>query len=135
VRAQPFFRYVVHDAVCAAGRSDLIAGMCREWAELFRFCDTSWSETWFGGTVSHGWSSTPTRDLMQRVLGVQPAEPGFGRVAINPALGGLDWARGKVPHPAGLIHIDVTPTRLVVDCPVPFTARGATYAAGRHTIT
>src|SRR5205085_1538514 len=61
VRAQPFFRYVVHDALAAAGRADLIAAQCRDWAWALERCPTSLTETWYGGTVSHGWSATPTR--------------------------------------------------------------------------
>jgi hypothetical protein len=135
VRAQPFFRYVVHDALVQAGRADLIASQCRDWKALLEICPTSWSETWFGGTVSHGWSSTPTRDLMTRVLGVMPATPGFTEASIAPALGDLDWARGRVPSPHGLISVDVTADRLDVDSPIPFVHGGEWYAAGTHSIT
>ena len=135
VRAQPFFRYVVHDALVAAGRADLIPTQCREWEQLLEICPTSWSETWFGGTVSHGWSSTPTRDLMTRVLGVEPATPGFSEASIAPELGGLEWARGRVPSPHGLITVNVTADQLDVDSPIPFVHQGERYPAGRHTIT
>src|SRR5258708_565044 len=63
VRAQPFFRYVVHDALVEAGRADLVASQCRDWLVALQRCPTSWTETWYGGTISHAWSSTPTRDL------------------------------------------------------------------------
>ncbi|MYW01427.1 alpha-L-rhamnosidase, partial [Streptomyces sp. SID3343] len=134
VRAQPFFRYVVHDALAVAGRADLIAGLCRDWAALLPRSDTSWSETWYGGTVSHGWSSTPTRDLMTRVLGVEPAEPGFTTARIAPALGALAHAAGAVPTPAGLLTVDITPTLLTVNSPIPFTHAKHTYPPGHHTI-
>ena len=61
-----------------------------------------------------GWSSTPTRDLVQRVLGVEPAEPGFTVARVEPNLGDLDWARGAVPTPAGLIRVEAKPGELVV---------------------
>ena len=41
VRAQPFFRYVVHDALAEAGRADRIAAACRDWGELFARSETS----------------------------------------------------------------------------------------------
>ncbi|MFI6977133.1 hypothetical protein ACIBSV_00935 [Embleya sp. NPDC050154] len=134
VRAQPFFRYVVHDALARAGRADLIAGLCLDWVALLARSDTSWSETWYGGTVSHGWSSTPTRDLMTRVLGVEPAEPGFAVARIDPELGYLTRAAGAVPCPAGRIEVVVTPSLLTVDSPVPFVHAGRRRPAGRHTI-
>ena len=134
VRAQPFFRYVVHDALAAAGRADLIAAQCRDWTVLLERCPTSWSETWFGGTTSHGWSSTPTRDLMTRVLGVEPAAPGFTAARVEPALGDLAWARGAVPCPGGHVHVDVQSDMLTVDSPVPFVHAGTDYQRGAHAI-
>ncbi len=134
VAAQPFFRYVVHDALVAAGRADLLVDQCRDWAVALKRCDTSWTECWFGGTVSHGWSSTPTRDLMQRVLGVTPAEPGFTVASIEPNLGNLTWARGVVPSPAGAISVSVDDTTVTVESPVPFVFGGERYDAGAHTL-
>ena len=120
VRAQPFFRYVVHDALAEAGRADRIAAACRDWGELFARSETSWSETWLGGTVSHGWSSTPTRDLLVRTLGVTPAEPGFARARVAPRLGDLAWARGALPTPRGLLRVEAEGPRVSVESPVPF---------------
>jgi hypothetical protein len=137
VVAQPFFRYVVHDALAAAGRADLVAEQCRDWEALLARCETSWSETWYGGTVSHGWGSTPTRDLLVRTLGATPLEPGFGVARVAPRLGSLAWARGAVPTPRGLLHVSVDPERIEVSSPVPFaldTGRGAPtrHPAGAH---
>jgi hypothetical protein len=118
VAAQPFFRYVVHDAVADAERPDLIPALCRDWQPLLARSTTSWSETWFGGSHCHGWSSTPTRDLVQYTLGVTPAQPGFTRANVAPALGDLEWAAGAVPTPHGLIQLDVRHDQLVLDTPV-----------------
>lgn len=134
VVAQPFFSYVVHDALAQAGRADLVAERCRRWEIALERCDTSWTETWFGGTISHGWSSTPTRDLVQRVLGVTPAEPGFTVAAIEPALGDLDWAEGTVPTPHGTIDVRVDLRSIVVTSPVPILHRGTHLDAGHHVI-
>jgi hypothetical protein len=136
VRAQPFFRYVIHDALALAGRADLIPTQLLDWDRwAMKRCPTSWTETWYGGTVSHGWSSTPTRDLVQRVLGIEPAEPGFTVASIEPELGPLRWARGSAPCPAGMIAVDVRPDVVTVDSPIPFDFAGARYDAGRHEIT
>jgi hypothetical protein len=135
VRAQPFFRYVLHDALALAGHGDLIPTQLLDWDRWARQrCATSWTETWHGGTVSHGWSSTPTRDLVQRVLGIEPLEPGFTVASIEPELGPLAWARGSAPTPFGLLSVDVRPDSVTVDSPVPFELFGARYEAGRHTV-
>ena len=78
VECEPFFRYVLHDGVARSGRADLIAGLCRDWQVFVDAGETSWPENWNGGTRCHGWSSTPTRDLIVHVLGITP----FG-VSIN----------------------------------------------------
>ena len=134
VRAQPFFRYVVHDALVAAGRADLISSLCLDWTVLLERCPTSWSETWYGGTICHAWSSTPTRDLMTHVLGIQPAEPGFAVASIEPHLGHLEWAKGSAPTPHGSIHVGIDSEKLVVSSPVPFECGGEIYNEGRATI-
>lgn len=134
VVAQPFFSYVVHDALVAAGRSDLVAERCRRWEIALERCATSWTETWFGGTISHGWSSTPTRDLVQRVLGVTPAEPGFAVAAVDPALGSLEWAAGTVPTPHGTLSLRVDSDHIHIDSPIPVTVAGVRLAAGTHDV-
>lgn len=53
----------------------------------------------------HGWSAGPNYLFPAFVLGLQPAEPGFGRVTVRPQLGDLQWAEGIVPTPHGDISI------------------------------
>jgi hypothetical protein len=119
VAAQPFYRYVVHDAVAAAGRAEAIPALCRDWAEFLDRGETSWPELWEGGTHCHGWGSTPTRDLVTYTLGIQPAEPGFGVARVAPRLGDLAWAEGAAPSPHGPIHVRAERDRIEVDAPVP----------------
>ena len=120
VEAQPFFRYVVHDGLARAGRADLIADLCRDWSVFLDADETTWPECWTGGTHCHGWSSTPTRDLIVGTLGITPAEPGYASVRVVPALGGLEWARATVPTPHGPITVEARADGTVtVASPVP----------------
>jgi hypothetical protein len=120
VEAEPFFRFVVHDGLARAGRADLIADLCRDWKVFLDAGETTWPECWTGGTRCHGWSSTPTRDLIQHVLGITPAEPGYASVRIVPNLGDLEWARATVPSPHGFITVEARADGTVtVDSPVP----------------
>ena len=140
VAAQPFFRYVVHDVVALAGRAGLIADLCRDWQPLLARSATTFSETWFGGSHCHGWSSTPTRDLITYTLGVTPAEPGFAVARIAPRLGGLAWARGSVPTPHGLLRVDARRDAVTIDSPVPVElalgdeGKPRRLDAGRHVL-
>jgi hypothetical protein len=125
VEAQPFFRYVVHDGLARAGRADLVAELCRDWQVFVDAGETTWPECWKGGTRCHGWSSTPTRDLIVHTLGITPAEPGYASVRIQPNLGGLAWARATVPTPHGPVTVEARDDgTVVVDSPVPVIGGG-----------
>ncbi len=120
VEAEPFFQYVVHEAMVAAGRADLVVESCRSWQVFVDAGETTWPECWVGGTRCHGWSSTPTADLVRHVLGITPAEPGYAAVRVSPALGDLEWARAVVPTPHGWITVEAhADGRLEIDSPVP----------------
>jgi hypothetical protein len=43
--------------------------------------------------------------LVETVLGVSPAAPGYTACRIEPRLGSLEWARGTVPAPSGDITV------------------------------
>jgi hypothetical protein len=129
LEAQPFFRYVVHDALAEAGRADLVADACRDWRVFLEAGEASWPETWAGGSHCHGWSSTPTRDLIVYTLGIAPAEPGYGRVRLAPRLGDLEWAEATVPTPAGPLWVRATPDAVEFDSPLPVLVDD-----GRHTV-
>ncbi len=119
VAAEPFYRYVVHDALAAAGRADRIPELCRDWRHFLARGETSWPELWTHGTHCHGWSSTPTRDLVQYVLGIRPEQPGFAVARVAPRLGDLSWVRGAAPTPHGFVRVDARRDRIEIDSPVP----------------
>jgi hypothetical protein len=119
ISAEPFMSYLVHDAIALAGKADLLPNLYKRWsAFLVNGYDTI-GEDWKHGTHVHGWSCTPTRDMVFYTLGVMPAEPGYTVAHIAPRLGDLEWASGDVPTPHGLIHVHATKTGVKVDSPVP----------------
>ena len=119
VIAEPFMSYVVHDAVAQADLADRLPTLYKRWLAFLVDGYDTLGENWGHGTHVHGWSSTPTKDLIFYTLGVTPAEPGYTVARIAPRLGGLSWAKGSVPTPHGLLHVEVNGARLTVDSPVP----------------
>jgi hypothetical protein len=132
VRAEPFLSYLVHDAVAAAGRAAELVGLVRRWSGFLVDGYDTFGECWGWGTPVHGWSSTPTKDLVQHVLGIQPAEPGFGAVRVAPALGALEWAEAAAPTPSGLVRVRVDRDSIAVDSPVPVVIVHADGSETRH---
>ncbi|HZX05900.1 alpha-L-rhamnosidase C-terminal domain-containing protein, partial [Kribbella sp.] len=132
VGAQPFFRYVVHDALALLGAADRIEQLCLDWLDLLKDAPTAFRECWEGGSYCHGWSATPTRDLVRYTLGISPAVPGFEVVRIAPRLGSLTWARGAAPTPYGVVSVNVEGTRLRVESPVEVEVVSRSGETTRH---
>lgn len=124
VGAQPFFRYVVHEAVAQLGAADRLPALCRDWRTLLATGPTALRECWEGGSFAHGWSATPARDLVTFTLGISPAAPGYRRVRIAPRLGDLDWAEGSAPTPAGVVTVRATRDLVEFTAPVPVDYHG-----------
>ncbi len=119
VLAEPFFSYAVHDAVAVAGRAELLIDLVRRWEEFLVDGYDTFGECWGWGTPVHGWSSTPTRDLISYILGITPAEPGFGRVRVAPRVGRMQNVAGAVPTPFGLVEVRISGSEADIDSPVP----------------
>jgi hypothetical protein len=139
VLAMPFMSYTVHDAVAMAGKADRLPDLYRRWSRFLVDGYDTFGENWGYGTHVHGWSCTPTRDMIFYTLGVTPAEPGYAAVRIAPRLGGLSWARGTVPTPHGLIGVEVDGAALRITSPVPAIVDlvgqvPRTLPAGQHQI-
>ena len=58
-------------------------------------------------SLAHGWSSGPAAWLMEEVLGIHAAAPGFRKTIVRPDLLGLDRAKGQVPAPQGPIRVEM----------------------------
>jgi len=82
--------------------------------------------------------------LMQMVLGVQPAAPGYQKVLVQPYPGDLQWAQGIVPTPHGDIKVKwnaqprftikvVIPEGIEAEVILPSGAQ-STVSAGEHTV-
>lgn len=65
-----------------------------------KFCYTQ-----FRHSLCHGWASGPTSFLSRHVLGIKPIEPGYRKIKLEPHLGGLAFAEGKIPTPYGAITV------------------------------
>jgi len=104
LNTQPWFMHWVFQAIDHAGLFDQYGTpQMRRWQIVQE--TQSFREMWNSGDLSHGWCSTPLVQMSQRILGVEPASPGFKTMAIRPHVCDLTWAKGKVPTPHGDVAV------------------------------
>jgi hypothetical protein len=53
----------------------------------------------------HAYGLSPLQLYHTRILGVQPATPGYGSIRIAPCPGDLTWAAGETYTPHGTVHV------------------------------
>lgn len=135
VVAEPFAAFLVHDAYALAGRVDLIRSSIRRWSSFLHDGYDTFGECWGWGTPVHGWSATPTRDIVLRIAGVTPGAPGFLDARIAPAFGVTQHFTAAVPTPFGPISIEMRRgTRIRLESPVPFEYVNARGVSERHPL-
>ncbi len=52
-------------------------------------------------SLAHGWAASPTVQLTQQILGIQPVGAGYSTWTVQPRPGRLAWAQGMVPTAYG----------------------------------
>jgi len=87
----------------------------RSWLNMIRVGATMTTEAWdnkykFNNGWSHAWSAAPAHILPRKILGIEPAEPGFGKILIRPHPGNLTHAYAKVPTIRGAITAEFSQT-------------------------
>jgi alpha-L-rhamnosidase len=109
VLANTFYGHFVYSALGAANRADLAIALMRErfGPMLAAGATTLWES--FGPTASlcHGFSASPTYQLITQVLGVTPIQPGFARMRFDPQMGGLRQAAGAIETVSGRVEVSI----------------------------
>jgi alpha-L-rhamnosidase len=83
----------------------------------------------------HAWGSHPLFHYLATVLGIRPSAIGFATVEIQPHLGPLTHAAGKLPHPSGAfveVELERRGERLAGTIILPIGVTG-TFRDGPHT--
>ena len=102
-----YFAHYLHQAAVKLGQPQRVIDDMARWRGMLDLGTSTWWETPTDTRSDcHAWSSAPTFEFMQEILGVRPIAPGFARVRIAPFTAQLEWARGVVPTPRGDIRVD-----------------------------
>jgi hypothetical protein len=103
-----YFSHYVLDALTREGRVDAVIERLAHWKGLrARGFVTTPEKPEPTRSDCHAWGAHPLHHMFAGILGIRPAAPGFSRVTVRPQLGGLEWARGRLPHPAGWVEAEV----------------------------
>ncbi|HEX5484306.1 MAG TPA: alpha-L-rhamnosidase C-terminal domain-containing protein, partial [Terriglobia bacterium] len=101
-----YFRFYLFKAMKKAGLGDEYISQLGPWRQMLSLGLTTWAETPEPTRSDcHAWSAHPNFDLLATVAGIEPAAPGFSKVAIQPHLGSLHELKASMPVPQGEIEV------------------------------
>ena len=107
-QATIYFKYYLHRAVHLTGLGDQYLELLDDWKIQLRNGLTTWAEIsdhTNARSDCHAWGASPSIEFFRIVLGIDSGGPGFKTVAIEPHLGSLTQASGKIPHAMGDIFV------------------------------
>jgi hypothetical protein len=103
-----YFRFYLTQALKKAGLAYKYLETLGLWNDMLQKGLTTFAENPDPARSDcHAWSASPDYDFLATVAGIRPGTPGFKTVDIEPALGGLNFIKGQMPHPAGMIIFDL----------------------------
>lgn len=83
----------------------------RSWARwIYEFGSTITLESWgpeYKPNLdwSHPWGSAPASIIPRKIMGIEPLEPGYGKIRIKPQPGSLEYAEIKLPTIRGDVEV------------------------------
>lgn len=127
----PFMRFFELESLCEVGETTHVLAEIRGyWGGMMDLGATSFWEEFdpklprelqydmygdkYRKSLAHAWGAAPIYLLGKYVLGVRPTKPGYAEYRVEPRLGDLDWAEGKVPTPHGEISVRAERSRIAV---------------------
>ena len=120
----PYMRFYELEALCIDGlQTQVLQEMRDYWGGMLREGATSFWEKYnpeengtqhlamygrpYGKSLCHAWGASPVYLIGKYYLGVKPTKPGYEEYEVRPALGDLEWMKGDVPTPHGMIHVEM----------------------------
>ena len=120
----PYMRFYELETLCKAGHHNQVLSDIRDyWGGMLHEGATTFWEKYvptesgtqhlamygrpYGKSLCHAWGASPVYLLGRYYLGVSPTKPGYAEYEVRPQLGNLEWMRGDVPTPFGLIHVEM----------------------------
>ncbi|MDR1092191.1 MAG: alpha-L-rhamnosidase N-terminal domain-containing protein [Prevotella sp.] len=106
IQATFYYRFYLFRALKKTHLGEQYTGMLKPWYDMLDIGLTTFAEEPEPSRSDcHAWSACPLYDFLSIVCGIEPAEPGFRSVRIEPHLGILRQINGQAAHPKGIISV------------------------------
>ncbi len=117
VLANTFYSHFVYSALAKAGRADVALDLMRRklGPMLDAGADTLWESLGPTASLCHGFSASPTYQLVYAVAGLQPADTGLAGFAISPQMAHLEKVETTLPTIHGDIVLALRRTDHTID--------------------
>lgn len=103
-----YYRFYLIRALKKVGLANLYIEQLQPWRDMLALGLSTFAEN-PDPTRSdcHAWSSSPNYDFLATICGIMPGRHGFSEVVIAPAFGNLTEIQGSMPHPLGVVRVDL----------------------------
>lgn len=114
IKATVYFSHWIFEALAKQGKGSEILSRLDLWRGYVNAgLKTTPEQPLPSRSDCHGWGAHPIYHLLSSVAGVRPSAPFFEKVIVSPQPGNLKYIRAKVPHPKGIIIVDLNFTETV----------------------
>lgn len=116
IQATLYFKYYLFEALHQSGLGDEYLDLLQNWSNQLSLGLTTFAEKDDEPrSECHGWSASPNYHFLKIVAGIYPAGKNFKEITIQPHFGNLHLIKATMPHPGGLIRIDLQRTATGVE--------------------
>lgn len=99
-------QYYLFRALEKCGLYRYTSGQWKIWRDMLKNNLTTCAEdAIMSRSDCHGWGALALYELPSVLLGVRPGKPGYEEILISPNTETLDWARGQVITPKGMVQV------------------------------
>lgn len=108
IQATVYYRFYLFRAMKKTGHAARYLDHMGTWKDMLDLGLTTFAERPEPSRSDcHAWSASPLYDLLATVCGIEPSSNGFRSVRVAPNPGHLNVIHGSVPHPNGMIRVDL----------------------------
>lgn len=103
-----YFRFYLNRALVKTNMHDQYVRELQPWIDMLDLGLTTFAEKPEPTRSDcHAWSASPNYEFLATICGIRPASSGFSSVSISPNMGPIRQARASMPHPMGMIDVDL----------------------------